>query len=521
MIEYKVGDVLKYDVYIPDQGGILLQRCEESAITGFHRGGFHGQFLTLEGRQYGMKTTTPTPLHHLLRQAAWGFREFPSQIQEEAIQLDYLAINLIANALPVVSDGEFIAPHSFGYTHLDTENAQLIEQLSGRGPRFYPVNEFDKFRNAQRRLAHIAFDLGLEQVGQIHPDNPFGFDNLWYSDEKSCFIWLDTLAAFKHEPIFRLIRYGFHRDIRNHFYPDDPNQVTFNTIHIDTYLSMIDIYKDRFYPETYQRILENAQMYRKISQSETLQQTARNFKPILTDLKGIAGEVPEKVKSIGEGIKDLVAAIFSVDARRRLVFEGVEKAEELSIISSDDLDQLKANFEVNQQMEHSSMRFRAAEVLMAAWYAISKVSIDSIQWTAGIANTFSDHELWLKMLAYPLILLAGQIPSSTSRVMGTIGIGLLTRADLRAATSVAWIPGAGNVLPFSAQTVVNSESRSSLLWHYSVRDYLAKLSRLTHMPSSFFAGGWGTQYEGELYNFKVPVLKKPVGFIIEDLAVKN
>lgn len=469
---------------------------------------FHGKFLGLEGRLYGAKTTIPTPLHEALRLLAWGGKEFPSQVQEEALQLDSLATNLIADPLPVISNNQFIAPHSFGYVmDLGGENGLLIEEMRGRGPRFKPENEFEKFRAAQRRLANIAFHLGLEQVGQIHPDNPFGFDNLWYSDEQDCFVWLDTLAAFKHQPLFGIFPFAFHKDIHDHFYPGDPRRVTFNTIHLDTYLRRIALYRDQFEPETYERIQENAKMYKKISESEALVETARNFMPILTDLKGIAQEMPEKLASFGGDVKDLAVAVFSSEARRRLVFQGAEKAEELGIITSDDLFRSEADFKFHEQLKHSSMSFRV-EVLMAAWYAGSKVAIDSLQWTAGIANTLSENELWFKLLALPVIAVAGQIPSSVSRVLGTLGVGLLTRTDLRAAASVAWIPAAGNVLPFAAQAVVNSESNNSLLWHYSVRDYIARLSRLSHIPSSFFAGGWGTQYEGELYNLKVPFVKK-------------
>lgn len=521
MAEYKVGQQIEYDVYAFNHGEVTPPRHEESTISRLRRGGFHGKWLALDGRPYGLKTTQPTPLHEFLRQASWGFREFPSQVQNEAIQLDYLATNLIADALPLVSNHEFIAPHSFGFTHLDGENAQLIEEMQGRPPRFKPDNEFDKFRTAQKRLANIAFYLGLEQVGQIHPNNPFGFDNLWYSDEKGCFIWLDTLAAFKHEPLFRLIRFGFHQDIHDHFYPGDPNRITFNTIHLDTYLKRIELYRNQFDLKTYERVQENAKMYKKISQSGANQETARNFMPILTDLVGITQEMPEKLASFGGDIKDLVTAVFSSEARRRLVFQGAQKAEELGILTSEILEQARADFEVYQQIRHGSMRFKAAEVLMAAYYLGSKLTIDSIQWTAVIANTLSDNELWSKILIPPLIAIAGQIPSSLSRVIGTLGTGLLTRTDLRAAASVAWIPAAGNVLPFSAQALVNYESASSLLWHYSMRDYVAKLSRLTHMPTSFFAGGWGTQYEGELYNWRIPFTQKTLGPLLESLAVKT
>lgn len=78
---------------------------------------------------------------------------------------------------------------------------------------------------------------------------------------------------------------------------------------------------------------------------------------------------------------------------------------------------------------------------------------------------------------------------------------------MRAAARVSIVPAAGNILPFSAQALVNTGSENGLIWHYSVRDYIAKVSSLHP------AGGWGTQYEAELYN--------KFGPYIENLAVKN
>jgi|GEM_PF-3543875 hypothetical protein len=147
--DYRPGQEIDYWVATLLPNGSVSHRFEKSRILKVAGGGFFGRFLFLEGREYGIKTTQPTPLHALLRQAAWGFGEFPSQVSLEAAQEDHLALNLISDVLPVATGGKFYSPGSPGYTRLSTGYSQLVDEVrNGRPPRFYPVNEFAKFKEA-------------------------------------------------------------------------------------------------------------------------------------------------------------------------------------------------------------------------------------------------------------------------------------------------------------------------------------------------------------------------------------
>lgn len=492
---YRAGQQIRYWVasFSPNSG-VIGHNYEESVVSKVSSGGFYGQYLHLEGKDYGIKITYPTPMHRILRHLAWGFKDFPPQVFEAAAREDHLAINLISDILPVVSNGKFSSPKSFGYTILPTGFSQLIEESHARPPRFNPVNEFYKFRKAQRQLTALAFDLGLEQVGQIHSDNPFAMANLWYDDATDQFVWLDTLAAFKHEPLFRLLRYKFHREIREEFCNDPSKQVTYNRIHTDIFRNYIASFEDKFDPAVYKRVMRNLNLYDELlAAKESLEQVKRTFKPVLISGGEVVKEMPGKVWDKLKGVWDLGAAVFHPGIRRRLVFEGLEEARERGLVTAQEYEQSKQLYKLHEEQNEGSTRFTRAEYAMGLYYFLSGVGTKFIEGGFHALNIFSDNDLFMKGLLTGGIYVGGQAISSASRFVGTNLIGLGLQVDLRAAARVAAIPGFGNLLPFPVQTLINTGSRSSALLHYAIRHKVASLSAI--LPS----GGLGSEMEARWY----------------------
>ncbi|TSC85784.1 MAG: hypothetical protein G01um10147_1060 [Microgenomates group bacterium Gr01-1014_7] len=507
-IKYNRGDELNYTNHTLQSNGTLSRHSRQDTVVAVRGGGFYGRVLLLKDQPYVVKTTQPGPTHDLLRTAAWGFRQFPSQVSERAAQLDCLATNLISDVLPIVTEGQFYSPKSFGYARLPNGYAQLIEKVEGRGPKFAPTNEFESFRAAQRNLTAVAYSLGLEQAGQVHPDNPFALANLWYSDSRDTFIWLDTLAAFRHEPIFGVIPYKFHQDIHDRFYPNDPTKVTYNRIHADRFADRVKGLEGKFEATDYRRMMDNLHLYQELlSQEDAEQPTTRDLKPALSDVKEIAKGIPAKVVHKVLGAIDLGRSVFDPNVRKRLILEGLEKGVDIGYVSAEEASEARGELEAYEQVRKGSLRLRLAETVLAGIYAGTFFGTNSLRAAALGVSTFSEQELLVKGLTDIGILLGTQLVSSGARFLGTSAIGLVSRVDLRAAARASVIPIAGNFLPFSAQALVNTGSENGLIWHYAVRDYIAKLSALHP------AGGWGTQYEAELYN--------RFGPHIENLAVKK
>lgn len=502
-VKYGAGETVTYPVLTLQSNGAIGRESQVDTIDKVRGGGFYGKVLLLRNQPYVIKTAQPDPIHDLLRSVAWKFQLFPSQVSERAAQLDSLATNLISDALPIVTAGRFCSPRSFGYTRLPNGYAQLIERVTGRGPKFSPENEFETFRQAQVALTDIAYSMGLEQSGQVHPNNPFAMANIWFDDSRRGFVWLDTLAAFKHEPVFGLVHYDFHQDIRKRFYPDDPNRVTYNRIHTDMFSDRLRKIEDRFDPEIYRRIMDNLQLYQElIHQEDGSQPTSRDFRPALYDIVEGMRVLPSKVKDKSLWAVNLVRSIFDYDVRKKMSLEGFEKAVDLGFIMPDEATRAEEDLETHERSRNGSLRLRLAEMALAGFYVGTWSGMKFAEGVAYVANNLSDQDIAIKTAMNVGILIGSQAVSSTARFLGTSSIGFVSGVDLRAAARVSVVPSVGNVLPFAAQALVNMESKNSLIWHYAVRDYIAKLSSLHP------AGGWGTQYEAELYNRLGPTLER-------------
>jgi hypothetical protein len=346
----------------------------------------------------------------------------------------------------------------------------------------------------------------LEQAGQIYRDdavvNDFGLANLWFDDTAGQFVWLDTLAAFKHKKIFGFLRYEFHEALRKHFYPDTPDRVTYNRIHTDLFRSSIAPLEHIFDPEVYKRVMENLDLYEDIVAAKDPEEcTKRAIKPAVINTKDVVKEVPGKLYKKAIGAFELGAAIFSSKIRRKLVFEGIEEARATGLVTQKEFQEAEELFNLNEQLKKGTFRFKLAELAMLGYFIGNSLGTKAIEGAAHTFNLLSDNEALSKTLISLGIYLGGYALSSSSRFIGTNLIGGLTQVDLRAAARVSALPLFGNVLPFPVQTLVNTGSDSSLLLHYAVRKVLGDLSGLHP------AGGLGTEYEARLYQWLGPKIE--------------
>ncbi|MCJ7739846.1 hypothetical protein MUP32_00830, partial [Candidatus Microgenomates bacterium] len=258
--EYLPGDTLLFPLCTFDGQNRIQVETKSVVIEDIRGGGFFGQVLIPGKEDFVVKTSLPDPWHHFWRTVNWDFRDIPARDDETQTQLTHLAVKLIHDVLPIVSNNRFYSPDSLGYTRLATGFAQVVEKLDGRGPRFdLSTNEYDRFRQAQSQLRRIAYSLGLEHVGQIHPDNPFAMANLWFDEKNKQFIWLDTIPAIPHKGwIWPFFNYPFHQKIRDHF---DMKEPTFDRIHTDRFRMTIKQWESNFDPGQYAKIMANLELY--------------------------------------------------------------------------------------------------------------------------------------------------------------------------------------------------------------------------------------------------------------------
>src|SRR3989344_3771067 len=91
--------------------------------------------------------------------------------------------------------------------------------------------------------------------------------------------------------------------------------------------------------------------------------------------------IPARVKEVVSEIKDLITAVGSADARRRLVFHGAEKAEKMGFVTHEELLRAKADFKFHERMRRihnskkhglSKYQYEVAEGLLLPFYIGSK-----------------------------------------------------------------------------------------------------------------------------------------------------
>ncbi|MEK7616522.1 MAG: hypothetical protein AAB414_00515 [Patescibacteria group bacterium] len=522
--QFSPGQSLDFTLHTlnPDRSICLEEKRVE--LSSVKSGGFFGRVLIPEGQDFVIKTSVPDPWHDFWRRANWGFREFPSQVSETQAKLDFLATNLIADVLPTITNDRFYAPHSLGYTKLSNGYAQVIERVNGRGPRFDTAdNEYESFRQAQPVLTSTGLNLGLEHTAQIHTDNPFGMANLWFDEGNNQWIWLDTLPAIPHKGwIWPLFYFRFHKDVRHWFYPET-DAMTFNRVHSDMFLQEIQNSRYLFDENVYQQVLDSLNLYQVLWEERRHQsKTPRNFGALGLAALESGKILPTTILDIGRTLKTTVRAIFDANLRRilvnDLVLAGTKKALEEGVISNEEYQEAKLAVEDPNPRTISK---RTLPVLTGVYGYYQGSSIFLLKPTelasyaylfgSGLADRLveldltpllSQENVSEKLAIFGSTFLAFRVIGGLNTYIGTKVLGRLSSMDLDTAAKISVIPIIGSHLAIPAQIGVTATSGSDLIWHYSVRYLVAKIS------SIFPPGGWGTQYEGILWRWLGKHLEK-------------
>lgn len=128
--EYSPGDQISFPLHTLQSDGNIITSERSITIEDIRGGGFFGKVIIPRDENFVIKTSLPDPWHHLWRIVNWNFREFPAQSEEKSAKLEHLATRLIHNVLPVISNGRFYSPDSYGYTRLAPGYAQVVEKLT-------------------------------------------------------------------------------------------------------------------------------------------------------------------------------------------------------------------------------------------------------------------------------------------------------------------------------------------------------------------------------------------------------
>ncbi len=513
--QFRVGELLRFPLYIPNLDRTVGVIYEEATIEAIKGGGFFGRVLILKDKDYVLKTTVPDPWHDLWRRINWGFRDFPSQVDELENKLNVVSSNLIADVLPSLTNGRFIAPHSFGYTRFPNQYAQAIERMKGRPPRYDTQdNEFAEFQQAQEELTVIGLEIGLEHSAQVYKlgslTNPFGMANLWKNPECNQKIWLDTLPAIPHKGwIWPWYRFRFHHDVRNWFYytPELGSQeITFNRIHTKRFLETISKRRHKFTDELYQQIVDNLHLYEQLWAEKQSQPTlSRNFGGVaLATANVIAEQIPKPLNLAKKIITTPFKIVFNPN---KLALAGVEQAAQAGVIDEKELSDIKSNLSSDISAARSMAILYegygwllSKPVEIVSYATILGVGVEEIK-NLGILELvpYALHQLQdpNKALAVVLAFVGFKAYSGLVRHTGTHLIGRFHEADTSKARVLSMIPYIGDhsALVFQVASSARGETGEKI-WHYTFRNFVAGLSST---PIIFQDGGWGSEREGRFW----------------------
>lgn len=507
--EYKPGDTLALTIVSRTPTGIT-EHDDEIVLEKVCPGGFFGTALFPCDRDYIIKTSMPSYFRFFLRAQNWEHRPFPPQHSELAAQRTVIASQLIARILPIATRGKCKAPMVYGYSKLPDGFGYVIEKVSGRGPVFTNGNaDYMQFKQMQQELTNVAFALGLEHVGQIHPDNPFGLPNIWWSDETNTFIWLDTIPAIPHRKrVWPGIHYRFHDSIKQEF----QKEITFDTIHTDRFKAYIADHKDLFTNDEYEDLLSTVSLYEQVLESEqqALCETV-DKKPAYVALaragkKAVTHSKAVKVITDSEYRRTTAQnmGLFITNGEYRIrtvnqvLFRGAIKARERGYIDDTEWDKIEALLG-SKTLAALVIYYRSAGALADAVLTASgaylvvnalKTSINTNGELFDISNFLQQTEHISKEELFATMLLWTFLPPIL-RVIGIVGTEVLTHTKLNEAKKFASIP----LIPFVGYYALLRQyaGDSPISAHYFLRNILVTFSRLS--PS----GGWGSDLEAKLW----------------------
>lgn len=490
--EYRPGQQINFTLNTLEPDGTLTSQYQTARIKKDHGGGFAGKVLAFENLTYVLKTTLPESWHHFWRIVNSGPGPFPDQIDETSAQLTHLSTRLIHNSLQYLSEGKYYSPNSLGYTQLKTGFAQAVEKIEARGPRYdVSEDELRQFRQAQRELLDLGLRLGLEQVGQIHPDNPFGMANIWKDEKNSRWIWLDTIPAIPHNGwIWPLFYFKFHKDIRRYFNSKEP---TFNKIHTDIFRSEITANKHLFPHDVFNNILADLELYNRLWQQQEVNKSEYGKErgsavwalSYFTAIHAIPGLARIPIKALIEPLRTVVDSKFRIEK----VLNPLEQASRRNLITQQEYDRAIQEVQISNLTPEETRRRTKVLSFLLAWYVGTGYLINVIEASAYFGPLFFNDRLTQGLIGFFI----GEIFPSIFRPISTGVIGLLTHTDLKTAAVFSAAPKGLYGYAIPAQLASETAGRNNLLWHLFVRNGIANLTGL------FPQGGWSSQSEGDWF----------------------
>src|SRR3989344_101510 len=489
--EFKPGQSLTFNLKTLNPNGTVSIHPQSCTIGRVHSGGFFGQVIEPVDEDFILKTPTPDPLHHFLRAVNLGHALFPAQINENKAQIEHLGARLIHDVLSPLTQGKSCSPNSLGYTLLNTGFAQVLEKMQGRGLRYDLGHggEFKRFKGAQAELAGIAYRLGLEQVGQIHPDNPFAMSNLWWDERNNRWIWLDVNPAFRHTGrVWPFFNYKFQEEIRQYFKSESP---TFNRIHTQDFRRVVERHRQRFPDELYIRIMSDLDLYDQLWEAKSSQEAGprRNRAVTLNALSHVLIDAVPGIKNIAVGaLIDPVKIIFSPEFRTQNVTGGLEEARSRLLISEDEYNTAIGG--LTDDLSEDERRRRDIILKGLPKYYAATGQLLNLAEAAFYAKGVLGDDLASDFLTGFFV---GWVLPCIFRFASTKAIGSITKNDLNIAAMLSALPKGLYTYAIVAQYALEPSRGSETIRHYFLRKIIAGMSEK-------LGGGWGSEQEAKLWN---------------------
>lgn len=206
---------------------------------------------------------------------------------------------------------------------------------------------------------------------------------------------------------------------------------------------------------------------------------------------------------------------------RDLVLAGVGKALETGTITKDEFQESVVLMDDFSQQGRGRERFLktlkrlpfwsllygyyhasglALKVPEVAAYVSVGLNIDLSDIVSKVTNfdvsLLTTQENWLTKLAISLGIFSGfRVIGGLNSFLATKLAGRLAKRNLGTAAAISAIPLIGPHLAIPAQFSVDASNKNETIWHYTVRNLIAKISKVNP------AGGWGTELEGKLWNW--------------------
>lgn len=495
--------IFDYNIHTILPNGQIITKDKRSVIEEERAGGFFGYARILEDENAIVKGTQPrSRVRKFTRIANWRFHEFPSQVNEQAAQMDFLTSKLLHLVLPTLSEGRFYSPDAVGYTKLNDGYAQVLEKVKGRGPIYLEgMADYEKFKAVQKEMRELEYRQGFEHGAQIDEENPLGLPNLWRDDKNSRWIHMDTLPAFQHVPTFGIFKFPFHQKARDHFYPDS-DTVTFNKLHTDAFIAEIKAQGNKFEPQKLKKIIDYAELYKTIrTEFELTYHPKLQVKEALKQFTLGSAEIgADIIKGTAAKAVDSVWGIINPYRQQEQIFEGMEKAKAEGLITEEEF--AKSEYEIKEGLLKKGIISRAKALGLYVTYGAvgTATHIPELYLYAEIAKNTDLDLLSLVTSAAATFgtFMGARIAGGILRFPATHLLGAATRQDLSTAAKISLWPIVGDNIALIAQIHADNKG-DKLLTHYAIRNMLADLSTVlpTTVRKPLPLGGWGTDAEAE------------------------